>query len=368
MNLRIGEKIRELRRIKNVTQEELAAYLGLSAQAISKWENGSTLPDVTLFPGLANFFGVTTDALFGLTDQIQNERVELVLKEYQENFARGLIEENENLLRTALKEFPNDFRLISKLCYTLLNKYTGKNQLDLLDEIIAKASLILRDCTDDELRSSAIQVLTMAYNFRGEKEKAKEIVNKLPSNPITRNSLLVHILEGEEKLAQMQQNMLSNLDMICSDLQVLSRHKRKQGHYHDALYHLEVIEKLYQVMFENGDYSFYHTRLAQLLFNMAELKMQLDLSDEALAKLMTSANHAISSDKLPPISRYTSRNFNLLKHDESKTCKNYQQTEAKIILLQLEHKHFDPIRNKPEFKKLQNFLSQKIDSKGRMKK
>jgi len=362
VNLRIGEKIRELRQIKNVTQEELAAYLGLSPQAISKWENGFSLPDVTLLPGLANFFEVTTDTLFGLTDQKQNERVELVLKEYQANFAQGLIEENENLLKKALKEFPNDFRLISKLCYTLLNKYTGKNQLDLLDEIIAKASLILRDCTDDKLRYSAIQILAMTYNFKGEKAKAKEIVNKLPSAPITRDDLLVHILEGEEKLAQMQQNMLSNLDMICSDLQVLSQHQRKQEHYHDALYHLKVIEKLYQVMFENGDYNFYHTRLAQLFFNMAELKMQLGLYDKALANLMTSANHAKSSDKLPPISRYTSRNFNLLKHDESKTYKNYQQTEAEIILLQLEHKQFDPIRNKPKFKKLQNFLSQKNNS------
>ncbi len=49
MNLRIGEKIRELRQIKNVTQEELAVYLGLSPQAISKWENGFSLPDVTLY-------------------------------------------------------------------------------------------------------------------------------------------------------------------------------------------------------------------------------------------------------------------------------------------------------------------------------
>ena len=49
MNLKLGEKIRTLRKSKNISQEVLANYLGVSFQAVSKWEKGETLPDVTAY-------------------------------------------------------------------------------------------------------------------------------------------------------------------------------------------------------------------------------------------------------------------------------------------------------------------------------
>lgn len=60
----IGEVIASLRREKNATQEELAQFVGVSAQAVSKWENGGA-PDCALLPRIADFFGVATDTLFG---------------------------------------------------------------------------------------------------------------------------------------------------------------------------------------------------------------------------------------------------------------------------------------------------------------
>ncbi len=61
----IGEKIRYLRKQKNVTQEELAAVLHISFQAVSKWENGMSQPDIAMIPVISNYFGVTIDELFG---------------------------------------------------------------------------------------------------------------------------------------------------------------------------------------------------------------------------------------------------------------------------------------------------------------
>ncbi len=63
--MNLGSKILELRRQKNVTQEELAAELGVTAAAVSKWENGYTLPDILMLCALADYFAVTTDALLG---------------------------------------------------------------------------------------------------------------------------------------------------------------------------------------------------------------------------------------------------------------------------------------------------------------
>lgn len=63
--MNLGSKILELRRQKKVTQEELAAELGVTAAAVSKWENGYTLPDILMLCALADFFCVSTDALLG---------------------------------------------------------------------------------------------------------------------------------------------------------------------------------------------------------------------------------------------------------------------------------------------------------------
>lgn len=62
--MNIGNKIKVLRKEKGVTQEELANSVGVSFQAVSKWENNIALPDITLLPMLAEYFGVSMDELF----------------------------------------------------------------------------------------------------------------------------------------------------------------------------------------------------------------------------------------------------------------------------------------------------------------
>ncbi len=69
--MNFGKTILELRRQKNVTQEELAAELGVTAAAVSKWENNYTLPDILMLCALADYFQVTTDELLGRRNRFQ---------------------------------------------------------------------------------------------------------------------------------------------------------------------------------------------------------------------------------------------------------------------------------------------------------
>ena len=69
--MNLGKNIYELRKAKGVTQEELAAELGVTAAAVSKWEKGSTLPDVLMVCALADYFSVTTDALLGRARELK---------------------------------------------------------------------------------------------------------------------------------------------------------------------------------------------------------------------------------------------------------------------------------------------------------
>ena len=72
----IGLNIKSLRLSKGMTQEQLAGEIGVSSQAVSKWENGITLPDIQLLPELSVSFGVTIDSLFSLSDEARFERID----------------------------------------------------------------------------------------------------------------------------------------------------------------------------------------------------------------------------------------------------------------------------------------------------
>ncbi len=77
--MEIGNKIKNLRTRRGVTQEELASKLGITAQAVSKWENGAASPDIALLPALSAYFGVTIDELFALSDDTRMERIQNML-------------------------------------------------------------------------------------------------------------------------------------------------------------------------------------------------------------------------------------------------------------------------------------------------
>lgn len=81
MKIDIGARIRQLRLERSMTQEQLAQKLNLSAQAVSKWENGLTMPDIQLLPELSVLLGTTIDALFSLTDDARFERIERMLED-----------------------------------------------------------------------------------------------------------------------------------------------------------------------------------------------------------------------------------------------------------------------------------------------
>lgn len=80
MQYDIGKRIKELRLKWDMTQEMLSSSLNLSPQAVSKWENGATLPDIALLPELSVLFGVSIDELFSLSVEARFERIENMLE------------------------------------------------------------------------------------------------------------------------------------------------------------------------------------------------------------------------------------------------------------------------------------------------
>ena len=81
MNIKIGAKIKELRKARNISQEVLAQYLNVSFQAVSKWEQELTMPDIELIPAIAAFFDVSTDELFDYNRLEKEAKIEKICDE-----------------------------------------------------------------------------------------------------------------------------------------------------------------------------------------------------------------------------------------------------------------------------------------------
>lgn len=103
----IGKQIKALRLRRGVTQEAVAQHFGITAQAVSKWECGSSVPDIGMLPGLSAYFGVSIDELFALSDDVRMERIQNML--WDVRFLNPADAENERrfLLDKARREPEN---------------------------------------------------------------------------------------------------------------------------------------------------------------------------------------------------------------------------------------------------------------------
>lgn len=102
--MELGNQIKALRQGRGITQETLAEKLGVSAQAVSKWERGATVPDVQLLPDLSAYFGVTIDELFALSDETRMERIQNMVWDERELNPETMEREEAFLLDRARRE------------------------------------------------------------------------------------------------------------------------------------------------------------------------------------------------------------------------------------------------------------------------
>lgn len=109
--INLGKNLKELRKSKGVTQSAFANYLGVSFQAVSKWERNESYPDITVLPEIAGYFGVSVDALLGVNTAENEQRVNEYLSMY-ETMHYKKTPELLSIFQKAVSEFPNDCRIL----------------------------------------------------------------------------------------------------------------------------------------------------------------------------------------------------------------------------------------------------------------
>ena len=142
----IGNKIKLLRQKIGATQEQLGEKIGVSAQSISKWETGVTMPDITLLPILSSELGVTIDELFDLTTDQKLQRIENRL-DIEENLSDDVFLEYENILKIQLEESEDRRKILSLLAR--LYHHRAESYLRKVSKYAREAILLapeIKDC------------------------------------------------------------------------------------------------------------------------------------------------------------------------------------------------------------------------------
>lgn len=212
MELIIGEKLKKLRRERELTQEEVAAALGISFQAISKWERSDGYPDITMLPALANYFKVTVDELIGMNEIAAKDRLDEINREWEENRKNGRHGDNVSLMRDALKIYPNNALLLVQLSASL--ERLGGTELqrrEQLRESIEVQERILRYCEDSEVRGAVMFNISDAYFRAGDREKAVEYARKLPNFYKTRENALAAVLDDDAEKHEVAKEALERI-------------------------------------------------------------------------------------------------------------------------------------------------------------
>lgn len=126
--MEIGERIKMLRSNKGVTQEILAENLGVSYQAVSRWENNITMPDIQLLPKISIYFGVTIDELFEFTRESHFQRIENMLEE-KSMLSAEEFNSAERYLSNLLKKNLKDGKVYELLAELYSHKAAGEYEI-----------------------------------------------------------------------------------------------------------------------------------------------------------------------------------------------------------------------------------------------
>lgn len=356
MKLEIGKKIKSLRKKNDITQDKLGEYLGVTAQAISKWESGDCYPDIEILPAIANFFNIQTDELLGVDIMKTNEKVEKLLEQVRENESKGFMRENITLLRTALQEFPNNYSLLQSLAFNLF-MFEDRTEDD-IKENISINERIVEDCPDNNMRNNALQELAYSYSRLGEKQKALDIVNKLPNINITRTVMLPRVTEGEEHISHLLSNISTFNGLLTEEIRIYARDKyTDKSNIEDMQKQIVLLKKcisIYEIVYENNDWGFANVRLKRYFEMIAEAYLCIGDCENALVYLEKVAETCITFDTLPEPFPYTSILFEgkaFYKKINMTTSIPESQSYRTLHAL-MENSLYDPIRETDKFEEI----------------
>lgn len=207
MNNYFSDHFKELRKSQELTQEQIAEMFGVSSQAISKWECGTSYPDIELLPIIANMFKVSTDYLLGVDVAKQENAIAELIAESETLCSNDRYHEAVTLLRNALIQYPSNCEIMYRLAWSL--RGTIRENPEQETEAINIYRRILNISRDRELVCKVTRDLAYCYYTLGDLQTAQAYINRLPSFEVCREYNLgrSNVLCGNELAETLKNNI-----------------------------------------------------------------------------------------------------------------------------------------------------------------
>lgn len=338
MNESIGQIIKRLRKERGLTQEELAERLNISAPAISKWENDTSMPDISQIVPLAGVFGVRTDVLFGLHTDGANAAVAEVKKiaELPETDNDRRVE----LWSDLLKQYPNNNEIRRNLAKAYLCR-KKEGDYAAAAELFEK---ILDECTDSEIRLKSLSMLCFCYNRMGDTQNAVRVAKLCGPSHITTDSLLAKI-DGYEGRDEVNQRLLAY--SVQEAAWCLMRQSYPSDA--DAVFAHRTAIRMLDLLYYDGDKARISHVYITLRTALSKLLARIGDHDAMYAELENWLNDVIFEDSLPTGDYHYSGNIFL-----NLTTQQHHHSESRPGwgLECMQHcADFDKVRDTEEFQK-----------------
>lgn len=309
MLINISQNIRNNRVARKWSQEYLAEKLGVSFQAVSKWERGESYPDLQIVPDIAELFHISTDELLGADKTREKEEVNSIIEGLRKLDTERNDVEIVRLAEEALKRFPNNCTLMAWIVYAGQNVDPHRS-VDLADHV-------LENCVDGYIRNWVQTERCYALCKCGEKGKAIEAAKRLPNYDNTRDSVLIDLLDGEAALRYISSYPMQTL---C---QRFDRMIKKLMPYYEWRQQIKLLEKsigISELLWESGDVSFVLPRQIDNHLMIAELYLEHKEYENGLKYVKRAVELAVFHDSLPQPGKSKAVILNSPKYKNNEVC------------------------------------------------
>ncbi|MDD4125246.1 MAG: helix-turn-helix transcriptional regulator [Eubacteriales bacterium] len=307
----IGEKIKELRRKDDMTQEKLADFLCVTYQTVSKWETGVTSPDLSLIVPLARLFKVTTDELFNFNESIEDIKRAKLKQRYMDTFKTGDTVMRLIVCEEAVKAYPGDMKWLNQYAWAIwCNAFSISDDTAFnteRDKVIALFKRVIENCENDEIKSNAIIGIVQCLNGKGDHAEAKKYAELYPDTKVSadeKKDLLIDCMTGDERIKKQQQRLLTKAEnLIQSIIGEMSAEARIAA------------EKVINALIPDGNYLTFHHEL--YMIDLAEARSAVcsgDL-DKAMLAIQKAREHAIAYDNIKGEYAFTAPLFDHIKYN-----------------------------------------------------
>ncbi len=356
MQIHLGEKIRELRRRDGQTQEMLAEALGVTSQAVSRWEAGGSYPDINLMPSLANYFGVTMDELFGYEGN-REQRIDEKVVKIQEllSLNNGMdvnIDQCLALARDAMIEYPCNEKIMLCLASVLYRAgYVRYGEAHILDaegysvfdteshrgyaewnEAIKLYEKALPKLSPGSLYHKTVDELSQLYVNMGYHEKAMALAETAPDILGTRAFLKIYACDGKQQ-AKEYGKVLLQTTQVCASLMVQAT--LKYGHNMTPAEKVQSIAgaiSLFEQVCTDGVFGKYGNSLANLYMLLSAYLWLDGKQDAAFDALDSALAHAKEFEALcaGEHRHYTAPLLRLVEMDVPATAEEARDTTSQM--------------------------------------